>query len=410
MTKTTCIKVLLFIIVALFTLTACVNTSAIKIKNENLSAWLNDALDYTNELAPSHPHHRDQIFQISDDMRRVVHSQFSHYPKDKAIHKLADWLLARDGHGMDYDVHANLAPLDAYKQRRGNCLSFTLLITRLASELDIEMQFNEVDLPGTWEVDETNELILYRHINAIYQAKKRKLIFDLAMDEYDYRLPQRTITENHALALLHSNLAVESLKEKNYDLAAHHMKLAVGANQFSSDIWVNIGVFFNRSGEVNLAEHALLYALEIDKRNSSAAGNLEQLYLENNKNQRAAKYARLAKSARSSNPYYQFRKAQDFLEEKKYQAARQSIYKAKRIHNKDSRFFFLSSKIESALGRYSAALKDIETAYNLSIDEQERNRFKGKTVMLAQAIQKRKDERAKNAQRIIQFQRLNQDR
>ena len=61
---------------------------------------------------------------------------------------LAKWMVDPDGLAMQYDIDANFSPVQAYAQKRANCLSFTLLLRALVAELGIEIQINEVDIPA----------------------------------------------------------------------------------------------------------------------------------------------------------------------------------------------------------------------------------------------------------------------
>ena len=391
----------LCISLACLALSACATTERGTTQHEGLSAWMKQAIQYEDSLDISHPHRQHQIYRVSDEMREILESQFSDYSKVRAIREIATWLLAPEGHGMSYDINANFAPIDAYREKRGNCLSFTLLISSMAAELGIEMKFNEVDLPDVWDMDESNGMVLYRHINAIFRTQQRELVFDLAMEEYDSRYPQRTITARQALALLHNNFAVDALRLNDFDTANHHMMLAVGANRHNSDIWGNIGVMFNRNGQTELAEQALLHAMRVDERNSAAASNLERFYRERGDDKRAQHYYRLASRARFNNPYYQYNQAKHAYKEGSFRNARKAIKRAKRLHDKDSRFFILSAAIEKELGRYTSALKEIEIAHNLSKDVEERGRFEAKAIQVAKLIHQRDTLRA---QRDIRFE------
>ena len=399
-------KHLFWISLACLVLNACASTQRGTTQQKELSSWIDQALEYENTLDYSHPHRQEQIFSVSNEMRDTLNSEFSEYSKVRAIRELATWLLAADGHAMSYDVNANFSPIDAYREKRGNCLTFTLLVTSMAKELGIDMQFNEVDLPDVWDMDESNGMVLYRHINAVFRTRQRELVFDLAMEEYDSRFPQRTITARQALALLHNNFAIDALRLGDLETATHHMKLAVGANRNNSDIWGNIGVLFSRNGDMKMAEQALLHAMRVDEKNSAAASNLERLYRERGDEKRASHYYRLASRARFNNPYYQYNQAKYAFDEKNFRVAKKAIKRAKRLHDKDSRFFILSGAIEKELGRYNSALKEIEVAHNLSNDVEERGRFEAKALLVARlmlekdALRQQRDIRFENSREI----------
>ncbi|MFT4636412.1 MAG: hypothetical protein ACI854_002125 [Arenicella sp.] len=107
---------------------------------------------------------------------------------------MAQWLIDPNGHKLSYDINANLTPAQAFAQRRGNYLSFTLLLVELTAGLAIELKVNKVDLPDMWGQNLQHDLIFYRHVNAMFKTVCSTQIFDLAMKEYKQGLPQRLIS------------------------------------------------------------------------------------------------------------------------------------------------------------------------------------------------------------------------
>ena len=346
--------------------------------------WMQDILNYRaiddKSSAP--------LFKISDEMRQIVHEKFGHQRKSEAVANLAQWLMSEDGHNMSYDPNSNLLPIQTFEEKRGNCLSFTILLVNLAREIDIELDYNDVDLPSIWGLEEGQDnFILFRHVNAIRKSRNIFQIFDLAIDEYDFGFPQRIISEQQAAALFNSNLAIQSLNNNKPDESLHHIKLAISLDSSNPGFWNNLGVIYKSKNEFSNTERAFLTALEIDRSSSLAAINLEQLYTELGQTEKAKHFQKVASKARDKNPYNHYQQASDYVDKKRFRLAKKSITRAKRLHKQDPRFFVLSSVIEQHLDNDKSALKDMLTARKLTVDNEKKRTYSKKALILASAIQ-----------------------
>jgi len=346
--------------------------------------WTQSVIDYQQTLPVNHPDQLETVLEISDTMRDEVLTRFSTMSKYKAARKLAKWLLAKDGQNMIYDVDANLKPRDAYEQRRGNCLSFTLLLAALAESIDIHIEFNAVDIPNTWGLDEDVGMVFYRHVNGVLKTPRRKQIFDLAMQTYDAGYPQRIISRDQAMALFLNNLAIEKLGKQQLTQAVHPLKLAVSHSPKNPDLWANLGVVMKRLDKMPYAEQAFLFAYGLDKYHVPAISNLERFYLQQNQSSKATLFAKRAKRARKSNPYYHYQVAQSDYDEQHYSKAGRRIKTAIKLHNQDPRFFELKSRIEQQQHNYKSAIKSLTEAYKVSFNTQQRDRYMSKAKLVSQ--------------------------
>ena len=203
------------------------------------NSWQQEILEYQHTLSPTHPDSIRSILSLPDEARQTVLDLFNDSStKQIKAEKLARWLISNDGHAMHYDISANLNPADAFQQKRGNCLSFTILFASLAAELGIDIQFNLVDVPDIWSTDNDHSLILYRHINGVHKTVSNRSVFDLALELYDTRYPQKIISEKDAVAQLHSNRAITAMQNFNYSEALHLIKLATSLSPQNEDLWV----------------------------------------------------------------------------------------------------------------------------------------------------------------------------
>lgn len=376
-------KLLLPWLLLCMTLSACVSTPPAPDLSQHQIAqsWINSVVAYRDQLPNDHA---DKVLAISEEMKADVNLMFSFLPPDEATETLANWLMDEDGHNMTYDVRANFSPIEAYSNKKGNCLSFTLLLAALAKELGAELQYNAVDIPDTWGLDDKLGMVFYRHVNAVLISRNYRRIFDLAMNRYDPGYPQRFISEAQALALLHNNNAVDLLGAGRTADAVHPSKIAVSLSPDNADLWVNLGVIMKHLGQRNKTEFAFLKAYQLDRYNLAAISNLERFYLEESAPQIAKLFTKQAERARQSNPYFHYQLALAAYQEQKFQQAYKANQKAIVLHSKDPRFFELKSRIAQQQGKYVDAIKALQKAYDVSSGADQKRKYYAKAEMVSQ--------------------------
>ncbi len=369
---------------------------------ENL---ITEVIQYPASLSPKDRVQFAELKQITPEMARAVTELFP--DRDavldiNAATQIADWMVDPNGLGMTYDIDANFTPIEAFRERRANCISFTLLLRELAKQTDINIDVNEVDIPANWGMNFEENVVFYRHVNGIRLRGPRRQVFDLALDQFRFEYPQRRISEAHAYAQLVSNKAVDALRTSKYAEAEHLIKSALANHQDDPNLWVNFGVINERLGNTDKAAAIYRLALGLDDSTLVAVSNLARVYEKMGLLNESKLLQKRAEKIRSRNPYQQFFLAKDHLANGNARAARRHINKALSMHNKDSRFYELRSRSWQLSERYSKALKDMQKAYELSYKAEERFHYKSKAVYIAHQINRQNKERtAKQLQTMI---------
>ncbi|NNC98649.1 MAG: hypothetical protein HKN85_00545 [Gammaproteobacteria bacterium] len=389
----------------LLALNGCAHTNRAD-SRPSTSAWIQGVVDYRQHLSAAQQDEIGDILTISVEMREQMVAQFSGMPKHRIAERLARWLLDENGHGMRYDLGANLTPIEAFAQKRGNCLSFTMLMHVLARELGVNIEFNAVDIPDTWNLDEQLGMMFYRHVNGVLTTPTRRQVFDLAMQLYDNGYPQRFISPDQALALLQNNNAVEFLADAQVQQAIHPIKLAISLSPDNPDLWANLGVVMKRHGELDRAILAFKHALKLDKYSIPAASNLERIYRQQGENEQAQALAKQVERARRANPYHHYQLALEEYQLKRYKGALKATNRAIRLHNRDPRFYELKSLIAQQRHNYLSALKSLEKAYALSINAEQRSKYVSKAESVSRQAAENYAERWQGSQNRFLLEQL----
>ncbi len=374
-----------FIIALVTILSACASSK--KAPSPRNVAWYQNVIAYKDTLNTDHPDRIEQVLWVNDQARQLVQEQFSTGSRSRRIEKLANWLISPEGQGMTYDVEANLTPNQAIEQQLGNCLSFTILLVTLAKDIGITLAYNDVDLPTRWELEQESNLVFYRHINAKFVTPHITQVYDLAIQDYEPRFPQRTITEQHAVAHLHSNLGIQALKNGAQERMFHHLKLAASMAPHDANIWINLGAAYKRYQKLDLAEDSLKVAISLGDKNGLAASNLERLYRQQGKEKLATRFGKLAKKTRLSNPYLLYRSAQQHLNNSDIKSAYRSIRRAIKLHDSDPKFYELRSLVNMEKAKYAQAILDLDKAIKLSPSVDERKRYVARVKEIVEQVE-----------------------
>lgn len=245
---------------------SCASNQKVSVKEAQVSEkeWIESVVNYQQPAPSGMDFNPDSAFELTPEIKFEVLSRFATTPEDLIGKRVSKWMLDEDGLNMKYDMSANLTPVEAYRQRRGNCLSFTLLLAALANELGVEIKFNTVDTPQAWDLNESLGMIFLRHINGVQKIdyRNQSLIFDLAIEEYSPGYPQNIIQPREAGALLQNNMALDLIAQKKLTEAEYLLKTAIATFPENADIWVNLGVLKKRQGQYQKAIYAFSNAIE----------------------------------------------------------------------------------------------------------------------------------------------------
>jgi Flp pilus assembly protein TadD len=281
------------------------------------------------------------------------------------LDRLADFLFKKSGLGMQYSADVTLTVEQAYRTRKANCLTFTLLTVALAREAGLQAYGQELDDIVAWRVDD-NIIYGFNHVNAGFTIGRSRLTVDVARDLVMARNPPKPISDQRLLALYYNNRVAELLAGASPAAAAPYMAMALQLAPRYAGAWANAGVFYLRQGDPRAAERNYLKALALDPASASALINLVTLYRNNGDEARRVIYARRIEELQMKNPYFQFLQAEDDEKQGDYAAAVKHYRRAIRLYDGDSRFYLGLAHAYQQLGDERHAQRAMNHAVALS--------------------------------------------
>ena len=226
----------------------------------------------------------DDVFALSDGMRRYVHEEMA--PHVRALgpeRALLNALYAKNQLKLDYDTTMTRNAAEAFSVRSGNCLSLVIMTAAFARELNMVVRFHNVFVDDTWE--RSRDLYFFiGHVNLAVGAKLSNgwngsfgqswttIDFLQGQDLKGQRL--EVIEEQRIVAMYMNNKAAEALARGRLDDAYAWVRGAIAQDSAFTAAYNTLGVVYQRQGALSHAERALRHALAREPGNLHAMGNL----------------------------------------------------------------------------------------------------------------------------------------
>jgi tetratricopeptide (TPR) repeat protein len=302
----------------------------------------------------------DEAVALDADMQAFIAPLQAVRDPRRRLLALIEAMEARGMFSLEY-AEVTRTARDTFHDRRGNCLSFTMLFVALARASGLRASYQSVEVPPSWSYD--GAVVIASHVNtAVRTGSGDETVVDFNIRQYEGRQQSRRVDDTYALSLFYTNLGAEALLRGDYPAALVYLRGAAAVNADLAGLWVNLGVLYARHGKYEHAEAAYLRALEADENEPSALANLALVYQALGKAELAAEYRERVQGYRERNPYYHFASATRAYEQQEFEAALASVRKALRLKSDEHEFYALRGRVQTALGESSDASHSFERA------------------------------------------------
>ena len=310
----------------------------------------------------------DGILALNDEMRDYVASKVKGDPQARSrLKKLIRGMIEDGLLTLDYDPNLTYTAIETFQNRQGNCLSFSILFAALAREANLDVTFQIVDIPPSFRAD-GDMILLNNHINVLvnevrsYVNFTRDYVVDFNTAEYNGNYDTRKVTENYAIALYFSNLAVESMQVGNLENAFRYLKKGIETDPAIAGLWVNLGALYSRYEYYDMAEQAYHQALSIQPSNRSALVNLASTLNYLGREEESEYFSKKVAYYRDHNPYYHYIQAQTASQKDELDDALAYLAEAIKLKRDEHQFYFLRGLVHYKMKAYDLAAKDYRKA------------------------------------------------
>lgn len=308
----------------------------------------------------------EDLTEVSKAMQEFL---ARHVPRGENPHQRA-WALAHavtDPYLLpfDYNPAHTLPPAETFGRRTGNCLSFSLMLVAMARQAGVPARFQEAVLePSYNNINDT--FVNSKHINVVLGAEGRTYTVDVSGTVPEDIVRTRRLSDQQAFAQYYNNLGVKALLDDDLPAAWVRFRQALASGAQLAYLWSNLGVVYNRNGQVADAERAYEIALDVDRRESIAVNNLYVIYQQEGRYADAEKLAGRVERHRKRNPYYLAKLASEALESQQYEEAIDLLRRSIRINDEEYRFHGALAQAQYLAGKHDEALNSLDLARALA--------------------------------------------
>lgn len=305
---------------------------------------------------------QSELLYLGDEIKRELSARIDpDWSNRRKSIELSEFLFGESEQRIRYDPMRSEPAAGTYEAKRGNCLSVSSLYVAAARHLGIDSRFETVELSPSW-AQEAVTTIRYEHIVASGLVNGKIYVVDVLSSARSNALPRTRITDEQALALYYSNLAVEALIPGGLDTSFDYLRRAIRLWPENSNIWNNVGAVYRRTGDAEMAEASFVYALILDRYNYSALANLTRHYLMEGQADQADQYMKEVRRYYRRNPYYHIQLAAMQIDGGNVDAARENLERAAKLQRDDPALHTALADSYARLGDMNRSLDHRQTA------------------------------------------------
>jgi Flp pilus assembly protein TadD len=286
---------------------------------------------------------REDILTVTPEMSAFLDEYIEPGQYDYSrLKRLLYALMGEGGFELVYDGRTGTAQ-ETFRDRQGNCLSFTNLFVAMARHAGLDAHFQEVDIPADWSMV-GESFLLSQHVNVFLDlGHDQTRIVDFNLLNFNTTYERRVVSDARARAHYYNNIGAEQMLSGESLEALANFRASVLEDQTFAPAWINLGILHRREGYPAWAEAAYLQALAVDNYNLVAMSNIANLYEEQGLVEQAAAYRARVDSHRNRNPYYRYYLASEAFMHGDYDAAIEHAKYAIRKRDDEPRFYSLLS-------------------------------------------------------------------
>ena len=337
--------------------------------------------------APSEKVGADEIFRVSDAMRRYLQDpQIEAQLRRKGPQRgLLEALYTSGELKLDYDASTTRNAAQAFDARAGNCLSLVVMTAAFAKEMGLTVRYQSAYLEETVS-RRSNLLLRSGHVNVTlgrrladprFPVQETTMVDFLPPDEIR-GLRTREIGEQTVVAMYMNNRAVEALVAGRIDDAYAWSREAVRQDpQFLGSL-NTLGVVYLRRDALAQATKVFSHVLDRDAENLTALANLAGAYARQGRaDDSLAIQLRLAK-LEPQPPLHDFNLGLAAMKKQDYRTARDLFAREVARAEDSAEFHFWLGLANYGLGNLESARRHVARALEASNGGQDRDLYSAK--------------------------------
>ena len=174
------------------------------------------------------------------------------------------------------------------------------------------------------------------------------------------------ISDEEAKAQHYNNLGADALTQNDLPQAFAYFSKAIEIAPRLDFVWSNLGVVYNRNGQIEDAKTAYLNAINLDPNQAISANNLYLIFQQQGNLKAASKLQARVDRHRRKNPYYLHFLAARAYHEGRLAESTEMLQKAILLQENEYRFHYDMARLQVVDGDLQAARASLDRAVQLA--------------------------------------------
>jgi Tfp pilus assembly protein PilF len=339
-------------------------------------------------VLPSERISADDVFALSDDMKRYVNVEIAGQLSAKGLQRgLVDALYDKSQLRLEYDSEMTRNAGQTFAARAGNCLSLVIMTAALAKELGLSVRYQRVLVDDAWSRS-GDMYFASSHVNltlGIGHIGDRILDDQTASMTIDFLEPEgvrgrrmSVVGEETIVAMYMNNRSVESLARTRVDDAYWWARAAIGNDPKFLSSYNTLGLIYRRHGNLPEAEQVLRRVLELEPGNTQVMSNLALVLNDEGQTAEARSLTLKLEQLQPYPPFYFFNLGLVAMRDGNYKAAKSMFAKEVDRDAYYHEFHFWLGAAHFALGEISQARAHLAIAVENSTTRKEHELYAAK--------------------------------
>ena len=261
---------------------------------------------------------REDLFSLQPDLlEKLSDPALKKLSNARRLEHVMNLLYGQEMRRFDYSAGHSTTARETWAQRRGDCLSLTVLVYAMGRRLDMQPEMQEVKVLPL--IDRRGNVDYYNHhVNALFprsgpaQTQEGRLTAtNMVLDfepQVGSRLRGRPLSETDMLARFYNNLAAEFLANNQLPQAYAHFKAAIAADAHDAPSYTNLATLYRGAGLLSDAEQLLRLAIGMGGASLAVSDvplySLQQLLAAQGRHEEAHAIQTQLQNRRTQDPYY----------------------------------------------------------------------------------------------------------
>jgi len=285
---------------------------------------------------------------VMEKFEREVLSK-TRQPKAR-VQGLMDFIFDEDGLALEYADDHSRTVADSIRDKKANCLSFTLLFIELAKAARFKARLLESDQSLVW-FSQDDKLYLAGHVSAQIKLGHNRFEVNFDPETPMTHSNKRPASDERVVAHFYNNRAAELMAVGDYTSADAYFTAARNTDPSLVSIFNNRGVLHRHLGDEVAAAASFEQALRMDPNDLSALSNLVNVYRVQERFAEADRLEENLSIAQRKNPIHHFIMGTQHERNEEYERAFGYYKEASRLDRREPAYLLALARVSESAGK-----------------------------------------------------------